>query len=179
MTLFRTSLSALFFLLCSVTFASAQEAVKPRLSPLEMVTMKYEGAYIKVTYCRPHKKGREIFGSLVPYGEVWRTGANEATEITFTEDVRINGNQVEAGTYTVFTIPEVDYWTIILNKDLGQWGAYNYNEAKDLMRFRVPVTNADVLYEPFTIEFELQDDETNLIMMWEKVKVSFTIEFLD
>jgi hypothetical protein len=169
----------IFNLLFTSTLVEAQEAVKPRPSPLEMVTMKYEGTYIKVTYCRPHKKGRVIFGELVPYGQVWRTGANEATEITFTNNVRINGKQVKAGTYTVFTIPQPDQWTIILNTDLGQWGAYNYNPEKDLLRFSAPVTKTDVVYEPFTIEFELQDDETNLIMMWDEVKVAFTIEFLD
>ncbi len=179
MTILKTSLALVFFLLCSITIARAQEAVKPRLSPLEMVTMKYEGAYVKVTYCRPHKKGREIFGGLVPYGEVWRTGANEATEITFSEDVQIKGNRIKAGTYTIFTIPQPDHWTIIFNTDLGQWGAYNYNQDKDLIRFDVPVTETDVVYEPFTIEFALQDDETKLIMMWDKVKVSFSIEFLD
>jgi hypothetical protein len=157
----------------------AQEAIKPRLSPLEIVTVKYESTYIKVTYGRPHKKGREIFGDLVPYGKVWRTGANEATEITFTKDVIINSKRLKAGTYTIFTIPEKEKWNIIFNSDLGQWGAYNYNPDKNVLEIEALVSEIEETYEPFTIEFQLQDDKTNLIMMWDHTKASFTINFLD
>ena len=102
--------------------AYAQEALKPRPSPLSVKTMKYEDSYVKITYNRPHKKGREIFGAdLVPYGKVWRTGANEATEITVTKDVKLGGHKIKAGTYSIFTIPQKDKWTIIINKALGQW----------------------------------------------------------
>ena len=86
--------------------AICQEALQPRPSPMYVATMKYEDAYIKVTYCRPHKKDREIFGGLVPFGKVWRTGANEATEITLTRDINIGGKILKAGSYTIFTIPE-------------------------------------------------------------------------
>ena len=156
-----------------------QEAVKPRLSPLEIATVKYESTYIKITYGRPHKKGREIFGALVPFGEVWRTGANEATEITLTKDVLINKELLKAGTYTLFTMPEKDSWKVIFNSDLGQWGAYNYNPDKNVLVTEAAVAETDVSYEAFTIEFQLQDDKTNLIMMWDKTKASFTINFLD
>jgi hypothetical protein len=166
----------LFFILSETI---AQEAVKPRLSPLEIVTLKYESTYVKVTYGRPHKKGRVIFGDLVPYGKVWRTGANEATEITFTDDVLINGNKLKAGTYTIFTIPEKDKWTVIFNSDLGQWGAYNYNPDKNVLEIEAQISELDITYEPFTIEFQLQDDEAELLMMWDKTKASFTIGFLD
>lgn len=172
----------LLLFLISILFISnifAQEALKPRLSPLEIVTVKYESTYIKVTYGRPHKKGREIFGDLVPYGEVWRTGANEATEITLTKDVIINKRRLKAGTYTIFTIPEKDKWKVIFNSDLGQWGAYNYNPAKNILEINAEVSEMDETYEPFTIEFQIQDDETNLLMMWDKTKASFTISFLD
>lgn len=158
--------------------AFSQEALKPRLSPLEMVTMKYEDAYIKITYGRPHKKGREIFGSLEPYGEVWRTGANEATEITVTKDIKIGGKNLSAGTYTLFTIPYQDKWTIILNEELGQWGAYNYNPEKDVLRFDVPVTRMSTVYEPFTIEIEQNQDSINVVMMWDTTKVSIPIQFI-
>lgn len=157
----------------------AQEALKPRLSPLEIVTMKYESSYIKVTYSRPHKKGRSIFGDLVPYGKVWRTGANEATEITFTKDVIINKKRIAAGTYTIFTIPEKDKWKVIFNSDLGQWGAYNYNPDKNILEIDAEVNELDVVYEPFTIEFQLQDGKTNLLMIWDNIKASFSINFLD
>ena len=166
-------------LLFTLEQSQAQEAIKPRLSPLEIVTLKYESTYVKVTYGRPHKKGREIFGELVTYGKIWRTGANEATEITFTNDVLINKKKLKAGTYTIFTIPEKDKWKVIFNSDLGQWGAYNYNADKNVLEIEAKVSALDVTYEPFTIEFQLQDDEANLLMMWDKTQASFTIGFLD
>src|SRR6478609_8610578 len=115
--------------------AQAQEALPPRSSPLSVISMRYKDAYVKIVYSQPHKRGREIFGKLVPYGEVWRTGANEATEITLTRDLFINGTLLPAGTYSLFTIPANDKWTIIINKDLGLWGAYNYNIKQDVLRF--------------------------------------------
>lgn len=158
--------------------SNAQEALKPRPSPLEMVTMKYEDVYIKITYGRPHKRGREIFGELLPYGEVWRTGANEATEITVTGSVKIADQPVRPGTYTIFTIPHKDHWTVILNSELGQWGAYNYNVKMDVVRFDVPVSTTSDVYEPFTIEFEQKAKSAELVMMWDQTKVSIPIEFM-
>jgi len=171
----------LVLLLSSLAYSEifAQEALLPRLSPLEIVTVKYESTYIKVTYGRPHKKGREIFGDLVPYGEIWRTGANEATEITFTKSVLINKKRLKAGTYTIFTIPEKNKWKVLFNTDLGQWGAYNYNPDKNVLTIVADAIQTEVIYEPFTIEFQIQDDKTNLLMMWDKTKASFTINFLD
>ncbi len=171
----------LFFLLVGgiITTGYSQEALQPRLSPLEMVTMKYEDTYLKITYSRPHKKNRNVFGDLEPFGKVWRTGANEATEMTVTGDIRINNRLLKAGTYAIFTIPNLDKWTIIINKELGQWGAYNYNEEEDLMRFDVPVVQTDVVYEPFTIEFEQkQENKINMLMIWDSTKVIIPIEFI-
>ncbi len=162
--------------IATATITKAQEALKARVSPLEMATLNYEGTYIKVTYGRPHKNEREIFGALVPYGEVWRTGANEATEITITDDVIMGGKRIKAGTYTLFTIPEEHKWTVILNNQLGQWGAYNYNRDKDVYRFSVPSSPTEVVYEPFTIEFELVNDKINLLMMWDKTKIAIPIQ---
>lgn len=172
----------LYVLLLSGLFnvSFAQEALKLRPSPLEMVTFKYEDTYIKVTYSRPHKRGREVFGNpdLVPYDSVWRTGANEATEITVTKAIEIAGQKLEAGTYSVFSIPRKDRWTIILNSDLGQWGAYKYNPEFDVLRFDVPTTQTETVYEPFTIEFEQGKKNVNMVMMWDRTKVSIPIEFL-
>ena len=156
----------------------AQEPLKPRLSPLELVTMKYEDTYVKITYCRPSKRGREIFGSLEPYSEVWRTGANEATEITITQDIKLGDQDIPAGTYSLFTIPEKGDWTIIINKDLGQWGAFTYNQDHDLLRFQAKSETMEISYEPFTIEFEQKGlKKTNLLLMWDKTKVVIPIEF--
>ncbi len=160
--------------------AYAQEALKPRPSPLEMVTFKYEDTYIKITYSRPHKRGREVFSDtgLAPYNQVWRTGANEATELTVTNAIKIGGHELEAGTYSLFSIPKENSWTIILNKELGQWGAYRYNPEHDVLRFDVPVKNTETAYEPFTIEFEQEKQGVNLMMMWDQTQVSIPIEFL-
>lgn len=160
--------------------AVAQEALKQKPSPLGLVTYKYEDAYVKVTYSRPHLRGREAFmedAQLAPLGEVWRTGANEATEITLTKDVKLAGKEVPAGTYSIFTIPKEDSWTIILNKDLGQWGAYKYDQELDLVRFEVPVTEAKESYEPFTIMFDQTNGDVNMQMVWGKTMVNIPVEF--
>jgi hypothetical protein len=140
--------------------------------------MKYEDTYVKITYCRPHKRGRNIFGDLLPYGEVWRTGANEATEITLTGPVKLGGHQIKPGTYTLFSIPEKDHWTIILNSELGQWGAYNYNSKLDVLRFDIPTSTTEEIYESFTIEFEQKAQSAELVMMWDKTKVTIPLEFM-
>lgn len=159
--------------------SKAQEAVTPRPSPTAIVTMKYEDTYVKVTYCQPHKKGRTIFGDLVPYGQVWRTGANEATEITLTGDLEVKGQLLAAGTYTIFTIPNIDRWTIIFNKQLGQWGSYNYSEKADVLRVEVPTEKIEKLvYEPFTIAFEQKNENAELLMMWDKTEVSIPVTFI-
>lgn len=166
-------------LIISFSNAHAQDPVQPRPSPLELVTMKYEDTYVKITYCRPHKRGRDTFGDLVPYDQVWRTGANEATEITLTRNIKMGGNKLEAGTYSLFTIPKDGKWTIIINKDLGQWGAFRYNEENDLLRFEADTEETEVIYEPFTIEFEQSGlPKTNLLLIWDKTKVIIPIEFI-
>lgn len=163
----------------SANFCWSQDAVKQRPSPSALATMHYKDAYVKITYSQPHKRDREIFGKLVPYGEVWRTGANEATEITITKDILINSKPLKAGTYSVFTIPEKEKWTIIINRDLGMWGAYNYDSKMDVMRFEVPVKLSDKVYEPFTITFDAHNDLANLLMIWDTVQVSIPIKILN
>src|SRR5271167_2889262 len=130
------AIAALTLLSFTVQFASiAQE--KPLPSPKATA----EGKNVKVTYGQPSKRARVIFGGLVPYGEVWRTGANEATEITFSKNVIIDKKEIKAGTYTLFTIPNKDKWTIILNSQLKQWGAFGYEKIKadDVLHTDVPV----------------------------------------
>jgi hypothetical protein len=132
----------------------AQEG-KSRISPLAVATARYKDAYLKITYSQPHKNGRETFGTLVPYGEIWKTGDNEATEMTITRDILINEVALKAGTYSIFTIPNRETWTIILNSDLGLWGSYNYNIKTDVLRFDRPVESvANEVYEAFTIVIE-------------------------
>ena len=166
------------FSIISVALYS-QEVFKPRPSPVGLATLRYKDAYVKVTYSQPQKKGRKIFGGLVPYGEIWRTGANEATEITLTRDMTIMDQVVKAGTYSLFTIPGEDTWTIILNTDLGLWGSYNYNPKLDLMRFAVPTTVNDVNFEAFTIIFDQRNELADLLIMWDDVKLSLPLKFLN
>ncbi len=116
-------------LLPLLTFAKIENdsIVKPQVrnSPIVIANLKTtENNYVKCTYGQPLKKGREIFGNIVPLGKLWRTGANEATEITFTTNIQIGDTQLPAGTYTLFSIPNKEKWTIILNSELGQWGDY-------------------------------------------------------
>ncbi|HZX73998.1 MAG TPA: DUF2911 domain-containing protein [Cyclobacteriaceae bacterium] len=155
----------------------AQET-KPRVSPLAMSTARYKDAYLKITYSQPSKKGREVFGRLVPFGEVWQTGDNEATEITVTRDILINGIMLKAGTYSIFTIPNKETWTIILNGDVGLWGSYNYNMKTDVLRFDVPVQPlSGVVYETFAIGIDQKNDKAEIAFLWDKTKVSFTVQF--
>jgi hypothetical protein len=157
----------------------AQEILKIRPSPLAIISVRYQDHYVKITYSQPQKKNREIFGTLVPFGKVWRTGANEATEITTTKDILISDILLKAGTYSIFTIPEKEKWTIILNADVGLWGAYNYNEQKDVYRFEVAAEAADMLYEPFTMIFDHRNEVANLLMMWDRTKVSIPIKLIN
>jgi len=175
------SLTLIFIvlLLCLPIFSSAQGALKPRTSPLSIATARYKNTYLKITYSQPQKNGREIFGKLVPYDQVWRSGANEATEITITNDIVINATTLKAGTYSLFTIPGKEKWTIIFNSDLGLWGSYNYNSKMDVMRFDVPVKSIpdNVVYEPFTIRIDQKTDTADLFLLWDNIQISFAIKF--
>ena len=149
-----------------------------RVSTYDVASYRYKDAYVKVTYGRPAKKNRDIFGKLVPFGEIWRTGANEATEITLTRDVTILGKLVAAGTYSLFTIPQENQWTIIFNKEVGAWGAYNYNQKLDFARWNVPVTKTQgKALENFTISFENKNNIAILTLCWDDVCTALPIQF--
>lgn len=140
--------------------------------------MRYKDAYVKIVYGQPQKNNREIFGKLVPYGEVWRTGANEATEITLTRDMQVNNQLLKAGTYSIFTIPQPDQWTIIINSDVGLWGSYNYSQKLDVMRFDIPVVK-NLLTEAFTMSFDQRNEVADLLILWDTVKLSIPFKFLN
>lgn len=175
----HTRIYFFLFMMFYTSFTYSQEALEPRLSPLDITSMRYHDTYIKITYSRPHKNGRTIFGKLVPYGEVWRTGANEATELTVTNDILAMEDTLKAGTYALFTIPGKEWWTIIFNRDLGLWGAYNYKEEHDVMRIEVPVEQTEEIYKPFTIKFDPKGlRKSMLVIRWDQTKVSIPIEFI-
>lgn len=169
----------LTFLYVNALFA--QDKVTHRPSPLAIVSARYKDCYFKLTYSQPHKKGREVFGSLVPFGKIWRTGANEATEFTVTKNIQINGTLLVAGTYSLFTIPDKERWTIIVNSDLGMWGSYNYNESLDVMRFDVPSQTipGELVYEAFTIQLIQKNEVAELLFLWDKTRVSVPIKFIN
>ncbi len=172
----------LFFLLGVVMPSWAQKMIKPpkKLSPITMTTFKNERNYLKVTYGQPSKRGRDLFGALIPFGKVWRTGANEATEITLINDVKIDKKRIKAGTYTIFTIPGKNFWTIIFNRELGQWGAFDYPKYKDrdILRYQAKVVSIDESYEAFTVFFQERKKGVNLIMAWSHTMIIVPIDFM-
>ncbi len=133
-----------------------------------------EGNNVKVSYGQPSKRDRVIFGELVPYGEVWRTGANEATEITFEKDATFGGKPVKAGTYSLFTIPGKSEWTFILNSERKQWGAYKYNEikGKDVLQVTVPASSVSSPVEKLTITLPAG----KLVVEWDKTRVEVPVK---
>ena len=136
-------------------------------------------AFVRVTYSRPAKKDREVFGGkLVPYDKVWRFGANEATEIKFFKDVKIDGKKVKAGVYSLFAIPTADEWTIILNSETDIWGDYDYKEAKDVMRFKVKTKSLTETLENLSIVFTKSETKgADMHIGWDKTGVTIPIEF--
>ncbi|HSI69434.1 MAG TPA: DUF2911 domain-containing protein [Gillisia sp.] len=143
-------------------------------SPMDMVIYRSadDVAVARVIYSRPQKRNRQVFGNLVPYGEVWRTGANEATELTLFQDMKVADAVVEAGTYTVYTIPGEKEWTIILNNRVHTWGAYEYTDKEDKVRIKVPVRNSPTTIETFSMAFEPNENGANLLMGWDDKFVS-------
>ncbi len=168
--------------------ASAQKLPQLDKSPMDMsyYPMGYpvlkiqnkitEPLALRLIYSRPQLNGRKIFGNLEKYGEVWRLGANEATEIEFFKNVRINNKKIKAGRYTLYCIPYADKWTIILNKDNDIWGAFKYDSTNDVVRTDVPVLKNDKT-EALTIIFEKSDTGANMLMYWDDVKAVLPIAF--
>lgn len=168
-------LSILSMVMLSIVLTStshAQQVPNPRVSPTMISAMTVDGAYIKVVYGMPFKRDRQVFGGLVPYGQVWRTGANEATEITLTKDVEFHGNVVPAGHYSLFTIPNENEWTVIFNRELGLWGAFNYKEEHDVVRFTVPTEALADEWEAFRILLVNDEGNTTLQMKWENTGIT-------
>ncbi|QWX82878.1 DUF2911 domain-containing protein [Cellulophaga sp. HaHaR_3_176] len=174
-------LSVVSFAACLLlisTTANAQKFSSLDKSPLDAAA--YPSSYkvaeklVKVTYSRPQLKGRSI-SELAPAGAVWRTGANEAVEITFYKDATFGGSNVTAGTYSLFTVPGAKEWTFILNSKLNQWGAYTYDEAADVIRVKGTVSEGKDSLEAFSIVFNESDKNADLILGWGKTRVSVPV----
>jgi len=155
--------------------ANAQKFPDLDKSPMDIASYpndyKIPSKIVKVTYSRPQLKGRSL-SELTPFGKVWRTGANEATEITFYKDLTFGQTKIQAGTYTLYTIPDKNKYTIIINKDLNVWGAYSYKPENDVARLTVPVTEVKESLEAFSMVFTKSDNGIVLNLGWDKVRVA-------
>ena len=129
----------------------------------------------RVIYSRPQKNNRTVFGELVEFNKVWRLGANEATEVEFFKDVRIGTKRIPKGKYTLYAIVSPTDWTVILNKETDIWGAFKYDEKKDVVRVNLPVEKTDNMVEPFSMYFDKAGSGAALIMAWENLQVSLPI----
>ncbi len=156
------------------TELNAQGLSLPAASPAQTVTQQLGIGQVTLKYARPNVSGRAIFGKLVPFGEVWRTGANQNTTLSFDKEVSIDGKTLPAGTYALFAIPEKNNWTIILNKQNDQWGAYTYDEKQDILRFNVKPQKTPSKKETLEIHFtEVAPQKATLAIEWENTAVSF------
>ncbi len=169
-------LSLTFFLGLMSFVASAQSEEKP--SPAKEATGKIGDVNVTINYSSPAVKGRKIFGELEPYGKVWRTGANEATRIKFDKDVVVEGEQLPAGEYALFTIPEENGdWTVIFNKESKQWGAYKYQESEDALRVKVAPEKSKTLNE--RLKFEVKEKKKGngeVVFAWENVTLPIAVK---
>ena len=168
-----------FALLTGISFVASAQIKMPAASPLSTLTQEVGLMEVKITYSRPSAKGRKIMGELVPYGKSWRTGANAATKISFTEDVTVEGKSVSAGEYSLFSIPGEKEWTIILHKDVNRMGTGgdNYKQNEEAARFTVKSTNLNDPVETFTIGIgDITLNSAVISIMWEKTKVSFSVK---
>lgn len=143
-------------------------------SPESVVSYDKNNLKLTVAYCQPSKKGREIFGKLVPYDNVWRTGANEATIFTTNKDLRFGDQVLKAGTYSLFSIPQAEEWTVIFNEETGQWGTA-YSESDDVLRVPAVSSKIDKVRESFTISFEENGAKVNMLLNWDDVLVKVPI----
>lgn len=177
----RTLIASLGFVV-ALGFTGSLAAQTPKLefpaaSPACTIKQHVGLTDIEITYSRPSAKGRQIFGNVVPFGTVWRTGANNATKITFSTDVKLNGTPITAGSYALYTLPGESEWTIILNKGVGKSGT-QYDENDDVVRFKAtPVKLPDTSIETFTIEFNhLRDESAVINLVWDKTVVPLKVE---
>jgi Protein of unknown function (DUF2911) len=159
------------------SFSSLAQISTPAPSPSTVISQKVGLADVTISYSRPSVKGRKIFGENVPFGSVWRTGANQVTTIKFDDEVLLNGTKISAGSYALLTIPNEKEWTLILNKDDKQWGSTGYKAELDVLRLNLKAETLPSSIENFTIAFaDFTPTTTNIVIAWEKTAVKFKIE---
>jgi len=168
--------SVVLILLLAIPALGQRGSDKPRVSPNASVSQTIGVTEVTISYGRPGVKGRTIWGELVPYGEVWRTGANEATTISFSKDVTVEGEPLPAGTYALFTIPKEAEWIIVFNKNAQQWGAFDYNASQDALRVKVkPQAASPQEWMSFSFE-DLSSNSATVVLRLEKLAVPFKIQ---
>lgn len=166
-------LLVIFFIAFSpFTFQTIQAQSFPNMdaSPMDLAMARPDNKSLplaRVIYSRPQKKGRDIFGGVVPYGEVWRTGANEATELDIYTPLKFGNTILKPGTYTLYTIPDQENWTIIINSDTNVWGAFSYKKEKDVARITVPCEQAAAPIESLSMIFKTDSKGTILMIGWD------------
>ncbi len=172
----KIKLLILAFLFLSIS-SIAQQIQMPQASPSSKIIQKVGLTDITVDFSRPSTKGRKIFGELVQFGEVWRTGANGATILTFSTEVSISGTKIPAGSYALYSIPGKTSWTMILSKNTKLWGAIGYDSKDDILRFTATPEKTSRMYDSFEISFaKLTDSSADLSIKWEQTRVEFTIQ---
>jgi len=174
---FYTAIITLFFAVSSTLSINAQAYQKVDEVPHDisyfrrsMVTQPL----VKVIYGRPQKNGQKVFGEIVPYGELWRTGANEATEVKFYKDIVFGGQKIIAGTYVIYTVPGKKEWEIILSSNIDVLGAFQYDPSYDVAKIKVKVNNAEEL-ESFSIFFREKQDIIQMVLGWDTTRVNIPI----
>jgi hypothetical protein len=144
----------------------------PNYPMLKVQSNTKEPLIARIIYSRPSKNGRKIFGELLEYGKVWRVGANEATEIEFFKDVFINKTKIKKGRYSLYAIPSITKWSIMINKETDTWGAFTYDSKKDVIKTDVLADTTQEITESCTVFFEKNEKAINLNIMWDNVKVA-------
>jgi tetratricopeptide (TPR) repeat protein len=173
----KSTLLFLTLLMSSTQVLFSQALKTPTPSPMQTLKQGFALTDISIEYYRPSAKGRTVFGDVVPFGKMWRTGANGATKMTFGENVKIQGKDVPAGTYAIYTIPNKDNWEVLIYKDLKLGGNVNdYKQENELIRFTVPVVNMNDFVETFTVNVaNIQASSCAIELTWEKTKISFNV----
>jgi|SRR5713226_2850769 len=170
--------SALFvtLALAGVALLARQDKSSRPSPPAKAECKLADGKTVTIDYSSPRAKGRKIFGSLVPYGQVWRAGANEATTFVTTSDITVGGRTVPAGKYTIFTVPAEDKWTLVISKKTGEWGTAYPGPDNDLARIDMKVSKTSAPVENFTIAFDQSGNACTLRMEWENTRVSVDVK---
>jgi len=157
----------------SITASWAQGGLKlPALSPTAKISQDFSTSSIDINYSRPSMRNRRIFGDLLPYGKIWRTGANGATKVKFGEDVEIEGIKIKAGEYALYTIPNKDKWEVILNTGTGNWGTNGYDVSNDVARFKIKPSLMEGVCQTFTIDItDITFTTCKIVLMWERTRI--------